>query len=291
MNFQFLGEKIVRALNCVKNLDKLYEIRLRAGFGVRIVYGFDKYYLSEHGIAEFENNSIKVSNKDIEDVINRLTERSFYAFNDKIKQGYLFANGGIRVGLCGECVFEKEIVTVKNITSLNVRIPHEILGCSNSCYPYMISFENVYNSLIVSPPFCGKTTILKDFVRRINIEKSLNVLLVDERGEFSNIQGANIDSVRFSDKFYAFSSAIRTMSPDVIVTDELCSASDWSSVERAVNSGVKVIASCHADNLCNLTRKEYFKKGLFDKYIFLESNKNLIGKVKNVYDYNLVLIK
>lgn len=287
MDLRFLGDKIIVGLGRLENIEKLYEIRIRVGYGVRIIYDFKKYYLSENGPTIFENNAITINETDVQKIISSLTDKSFYAFNDRIKQGFLTSEDGIRVGLCGECVFDKEIVTIKNITSLNVRIPHEIIGASKYCFPIIASENMIKNSLIVSPPFCGKTTILKDLARRINREMDYNILLIDERGEFSNVCGTNIDSIKYSDKFYAFSCALRSMSPEIVITDELCNERDWELIKSAIDCGVKIIASCHSERIDELQSKRFFLKGLFDRFVFLESKKELIGKVKCVYDKDL----
>jgi stage III sporulation protein AA len=283
MNLQFLGDKILKGISCIKDKEKLYEIRIREGFGVKVVYDFNKYFLSENGLTDYSNNSIKITSEQLKKIIEILTDKSYYAFNDKIKQGYLVSEDGVRIGISGECVFDKEIVTIKNVTSLNVRIPHDIKGCCNFCYPYIVNDEKTYNTLVVSPPFCGKTTILKDISKRLNFETNFNILLIDERGEFSNVKGENIDSIKFSDKFYAFSCALRSLSPEIVITDELCAKKDWELAKTVINSGVKIIASCHAENIEQLKNKDFYISGIFDRIIFLHSDKKFVGKVKNVY--------
>ena len=290
MNLQFLDDKILKGISCIKDKEKLYEIRIREGFGVKVVYDFKKYFLSENGLTDYSNNSIKINYEELQKIIERITDKSYYAFNDQIKQGYLISENGVRIGIAGECVFDKEIVTIKKVTSLNVRIPHEIKGCANFCYQYILNDCQVSNTLIVSPPFCGKTTILKDLSKRLNLETNFNILLVDERGEFSNVKGENIDSIKYSDKFYAFSCALRTLSPEIVITDELCTKGDWQLAKTVINSGVKIIASCHAENIEQLKNKDFYISGIFERIIFLHSDKNYIGKIKNVYDEREIVI-
>lgn len=286
MNLPFLSNEVNFALNCIKNKDKIYEIRIKENYGIKIVYGFKKYFLCENGLTEFENNSIKITFSDIEEIISKLTKRSFYAYNDRIKQGFLTYEGGVRIGLAGECVFEKEIITIKNINSLAIRIPHEILDCSNYCYKYIKNYDYLYNTLIISPPFCGKTTILKDVVRKLNLENKYNILVIDERGEFCSVKGANVDSILYSDKFYAFTCGLKSMAPDIVVTDELITDLDWKMVKSSISCGVKIIASCHAESIENLKDKEFFLPKIFDRVIVLENNRNLIGRIKAVYNKN-----
>ena len=207
-----------------------------------------------------------------------------YAYNECLKKGFLTTRQGVRIGLAGECVYDNDkIITIKNITSLNIRVPHFIENSADKIYKYVLDKE-INSSLIISPPFYGKTTMLKSIVKKLDSEDNYNILVVDERNEFSYIVGANIDSIKFCNKEYAFSYGIRSMSPDVIITDELMGKNDWKSVELAINSGVKVIASCHAENLKQLIDKESFISGLFQRYVVLDSHSGRAGIVYKVYN-------
>ena len=126
---------------------------------------------------------------------------------------------------------------------------------------------------------------LKDLILKIDRKYAVPILIIDERGEFEDIKGENIDSVKYSDKLYAFNYALRSMSPRVIITDELMTEEDWKCAYSASNSGVKIIASCHAETIENLTRKDFFKQGIFDRYAFLQSEGEP-GKIKAIYDEN-----
>ena len=286
MNFDFLGEKIVQALNNV-DVNVLYEIRLRENFPVKIKLGTKFYVLKEYGVNN--GNAILCDKKLLANIIDRITNKSLYAFNDKIKRGYLTFNG-VRLGLAGECVIDKgQVLTLKNITSLNVRIPHEISGCSRKIFKYVYSEKVVRNTLIISPPFCGKTTILKDIALKLNSLNKFNVMIIDERGEFENVNGENIDKITYSNKLYGFQYGIRSLSPNVVIVDELVSDDDWLCVKSASESGVKIIATCHAENIDNVKNKNYFIKGVFDKYVILK-NGVIPGLLDIVYDKNFNLI-
>ncbi len=283
MNLDFLPEKIYNALKYI-DIDKLYEIRLRAFYPITANYDFKSVYISNLGITLMKNNGIVCDKAYIDEIIEKVTEHSLYAFNDKIKQGYLTIDG-IRIGLAGECVYDKsELITIKNITSLNIRIPHEIENCSKTVINHVLTNDNdFYNTLLLSPPFCGKTTVLKDLVKKINNRTDKSILIVDERGEFANVTGLRIDSIKYSEKQYAFDYGIRSMSPSLIITDELCSKNDWLCALRAVSSGVKVIASCHAKTVNDLEQKEYFIKNIFDRYIILDK---INSEKQNIQIYN-----
>ena len=276
MNLNFLPSRYKETFNKI-DLYKLTEIRMRVGFNVKIVLNNKRISLK----------NLICEEKDIEYVLKCVTESSLYAFNDRIKEGYITTKEGVRIGLSGECVFDKnEIVTIKNINSLNVRIPHSIYGCSKQIIPYILLNGQVKNTLIISPPFLGKTTILKDLVNVLNELNSLSILIIDERGEFSNSSGENIDILSYCNKTYAFECGIRSMSPSVIITDELSGIKDWQGVETVKNSGVKIIASCHGESVFDIVNKKDYIKDIFDVFIQLKSQ-GLPGQISKIFDGKL----
>lgn len=291
MNFDFLPEDIKLAISKL-NVDKLTEIRLRIGYPILINYCNQRVFLSVlNGHELRKENSIICIKSHIDFIIDKVCERSIYAYNDRICNGYLTTSDGIRIGVAGECVFNKDnIVTIKDFSSLNIRIPHIIKGCCDVFYQKLFN-ENgkLLNTLIISPPFFGKTTLLKDLAIKLNEETILSILIIDERGEFSQIKGENIDVIKYSDKYYAFNYALRSLSPNIVITDELINERDWLYVKNAVNSGVIVVASIHSDSIINLQTKSHFIHGLFDRYVLLDSIKTP-GVVKNVFNKDFIKI-
>ncbi len=289
MNLDFLPKKFYYAISKL-DFDKLYHIRLRAGFAVTIIYDSQKLFLGQGGVTLSTNNAIVCDTNDINEIIVNVTERSLYAFNEKIKQGYINTKSGIRIGLLGECIFDKgQIITIKNINGLSIRIPHEIVGAANLVVEKVVCNNEVYNSLIVSPPGYGKTTILKDLTKQLNYKYKYSILIIDERGEFLNISGENIDAIRYSDKLFAFNYSIRSIAPEIVITDELCTIEDWNAVKFCANCGVKVIASCHGKDIDDVINKDFYIKNVFDRYIILDSG-NAPGQLLNVYDGRLNLL-
>ncbi len=282
MDLSFLPFEIYTSLQSI-NLDNLYEIRLRAGFPVLINIDNKRRFLNKLG-SNNTNEYVYCKTEELNSIILNVCEHSLYAYNDRICDGYLTTKDGIRIGIAGECVFEKNrIVTIKNFSSLNIRIPHEIIDCSKKIFNYIVENNSVSNTLIISKPFCGKTTILKDLARLINLNLTCSTLIIDERGEFSNIKGQNIDILKFTNKEYALSVGLRSMSPEIIITDELYTVSDWQFAKRASNSGVKIIASVHAEKIQDLIFKDCFIKDVFDRYVLLESKSQpgVLDKVLN----------
>ena len=281
MNFEFMPLDYQKVLN---NNDAICEIRLRRGFPVKVKVGIKDFYLTKDKLTVNRNDAIICEDKHICEIINNVTKRSIYAFNDRIKKGYLTFGNGIRIGLAGECVYEHEIVhTIKNFTSLNIRLPHNVKGCSNLLLKKIVVENSIYNTLIVSPPMQGKTTILKDIAINLSNMNIGSVMIIDERGEFVGVKGENIDVIINSDKLFGFEYGIRSLSPRVVITDELQTEFDWKSVEKASNSGVNVIASCHAFDIFDVLKKDYFTKGVFQRYVVLKTREK-IGEIYKVYD-------
>lgn len=281
MDLYFLPENIKNAVAKL-DYDKLYELRLRRNAPVKVWYNFKKYYLGADFITLDPKNALVCTNENIESIIYTVTEYSLYAANERIKDGFVTTHGGVRLGIGGECVTENgKVVTIKNFSSLCIRFPHEIVGAADKlCEAAFVG--GIKNLLIISPPGFGKTTLLKDILRRYS--DAFNTLVIDERGELSDCP--NADFIRFSDKNYAFDYGVRTLAPEIVITDELGSETDWRCVEKASASGVKIIATAHGGSLADITAKSGFKMGVFERYAVL-SSEGAAGRLKKLYDGNL----
>ena len=279
----------------VKNFsfDNINEIRMRVGEKIVVVAGKKKYYLKD------QDNYLIVSQVMLEQFILRISENSIYAFNDSIVNGYITLPQGIRVGISGYVVRDRDkVVTIKEFQAVNIRIPHIIVNCSLPAYEYIVD-ETVKNTLIISPPGAGKTTFLRDFIYQLSEHNTgLNVLVADERNEMlsitkgeSNIKlGGFCDVYTNCSKEFAFKNGIRSMCPDVIVTDEIDIENDVGSILDAINCGVSVVASIHAKDIGQLKRKKSFDyildQKLFSRYIVL-SKEDGLGTIANIYDERL----
>ncbi len=282
--------------------DKLNEIRLRLGQGVVVDICSKKYYLSTDGLTSKEEDSIFVDLDMMYDVIKRASEHSIYAVNNQLRKGFITVLGGIRLGISGEVVYDDDQVkTIKNFNAINIRIPHEIKNCSLNVFSYLVE-ESFNNTLVIAPPGCGKTTFIRDVMYQLsNQNYCYNVLLVDERCEIANCHNGKpqLDIGKFADvysccdKQFGFENGVRSMRPDIVVTDELATEHDIHSIEYVANCGVKVLSSVHASSIEDLKTKPYFKDLLsnkvFKRYIIL-SNKNGPGTYQGVYDENFRLI-
>lgn len=295
---RILPEFLVDILNNKLNYDKVYELRIRSGGPITVNYGGKYYYLNPEGIGAKNGGSIVTDRKMIEAIIYKAADYSMYAVNNQLKQSYITVTGGIRIGICGELVIEDEhIKGVKNFTSLIIRIPHEVIDCAFNAFQFLAKDE-LFNSLIISPPGCGKTTFLRDMARLLSDNEPIrNTLIVDERYEIASCYGGvtqlNVgsftDVISNCNKRYGFEQGIRAMKPDVIITDELADEEDLDAVIYAAGCGVKIIASIHAGDHLDLINKEGFekliKKRVFERYVVLSSRRGP-GTYEGIYDGN-----
>ena len=258
-----LPEKIYES---IKNVDMstVNEVRLRVGAPI-LLLGTKKWYLGLSGLVQNEKEAIICSGSIISEILKIISNNSLYTINDQLIQGFVTVDG-IRIGVAGEFVMMSGAVkTIKNISSLNIRIPHFIKNCSLPVYNYLNNLTPL-NTLIISPPGAGKTTFLRDYIYQISTRNTLNILVVDERNEITTIAEKifnSVDIYKNCTKQYAFENGIRSMRPDVIVTDEINLTNDIDTIENALTSGVKVVATIHAKDINQLKKKSGFDEIIF----------------------------
>lgn len=287
---KYIPRRLRKYLSMIR-LNEAEEVRLRMGRPLMVYFNDGGYFIDEHArLSKNKDNGVIVENTDIEEAIELISESSLYAFEDCLKQGYITICGGHRVGLCGSAVLEKGVIaSQKNISSINYRLSREIMGAAEKLIPYCIKEGRVLNTLIISPPGCGKTTMLRDLIRIIS-QKGYRVSAADERNEISAVHngyvgynlGYSCDVLEGASKSEAMLILLRTMSPQVIATDEIGLKEDIYAVERAIFSGVSVIATVHSQNLEALKKANISWIDKFECFVTL-SHREGPGTVEEVF--------
>lgn len=262
-----------------KIIDEMQEIRFRTNRPILLKLR-EKDLILQYNISQSE----------ILQILERLCENSIYAYKNQICEGFITIKGGHRIGLTGSCVIENgKITNIKYISSLNFRIAREILNCSTRVLREIIDIENktIYNTIIVAPPGKGKTTVLRDLIRRlsdgideINFEgKTCGV--VDERGEIAamykgvpqNDVGIRTDIIENVSKNQGIHMLIRTMAPEIIACDEIGSKEDVEAIHYALYSGVKGIFTMHGRSVEDIKNNkqiyELVENNEIQKVVFL----------------------
>jgi len=267
----------------------LEEIRIRLDKPLMVIAGEKDYILTERGLPTLDiSKAYIVTKDDVLKTFQLISDYSIYAVEEELRNGFLTLRGGYRVGIAGKVVLENgAIKTLKHVSGFNIRINREIKGISKRILPYITEpLETVYNTLIISPPQCGKTTLLRDIALNISngIEGYLRgkkVSIIDERSEIAgcymgvpqNDVGIRTDVIDACPKAQGILMVIRAMSPEVIVTDEIGRREDVVAINEAVNSGVKVITTVHGKNLEEVSKKphvsELVANGIFERYVIL----------------------
>jgi len=287
----------VRQLMKKEKLNPAYlqEIRLRTGQPLLL-----RYKGEERFVGEICGGAYVVTRKDIREMLDYISSYSLYAYEQEMRQGFITIEGGHRVGLAGQVIVEDgKVKNLKHISSIHVRMSHEAVGCADKIFPYVTRRKGLYHTLIVSPPGCGKTTLLRDMIRQVSdgnpYLKGRAVGVVDERSEIGgcymgvaqNKLGIRTDILDCCPKAEGMIMLIRSMGPEVIAVDEIGAGEDVHAIEYAMHCGCKMIATAHGYSMEELKKKpvfeHIFREKRFERYIFLK-NRRRVGEIHSIYD-------
>ena len=284
---KIIPEYIFCELNSI-GFDNIEEIHLRANSNVVIVSNSNKKTLNKGRLGIIPNKEL------LENIVLKASNYSLYSVQNQLKNGYLTLENGIRIGISGE--FSYDNFNVKNIYSLNIRLPHQVKNCSKNVFPKLFSDGQFLNTLILSPPSAGKTTLLRDILYQFNfLDKIYNIALIDDRNEISALKNGlpscdlykHIDIISNLDKYKGIMLAIKNLNPDIIATDEITEESDCIAIEKTFNNGINIISTIHGKNIDELQRKDCLKnilrQKIFDRFIIL-SKINTTGEIVAILD-------
>ena len=257
--------------------EELQEIRLRVGRPLMVQAAGRKYFVAPRGQLLGEaQGAMTITGDMLMKSLELMSSYSLFAFENEMRNGYITVEGGHRIGLTGRVMAEEgHIRHIRNISGLNVRLAHERLGCADEVLPFILKDGRMQHVLIVSPPGCGKTTLLRDLIRQISDVLQLTVGVADERSEIGGCYrgvpqcnvGLQTDVLDGCPKAEGMLLLLRTMNPQVIAVDELGGPEELRAVETIANAGVRLICTAHSNTLEELKKKPGFRE-LFDKRIF-----------------------
>lgn len=280
--------------NELRNLDweQVQEVRLRVGQPIRLIYKGEELLVGR--------NLEPTTKADIGEMMEYVSRYSLYAYEDELRQGYITIEGGHRVGVVGKAVIEGHSVkNLKYISAINLRVSHQIKGCGSQWLPYLYEKDRLCNTLIISPPRGGKTTLLRDLVRLISKSGSDHYIsavgVVDERSEIAGCfegvpqhdLGPRTDVLDACPKAEGMLMLIRSMSPQVIAVDEIGGIADVEAMEYALHCGCTMIATIHGHSLDEIKNKEVLQSLIcssgFNRFLVLGSGDSM-GRVQGIYD-------
>lgn len=276
-----------------QTLGRITEIRLRTGAPVYIYGQGREWSLWENGLTSV--NGYIFSKEEAEQFWRNISDYSSYTLLESQRQGFVTVKGGHRIGLCGELAVENgQVRHMRRITSFCVRIAHQCIGCGARSFDFLSENGRPLSALIISPPGCGKTTLLRDLARMFS-DNGCSVCIADERNEIAACRdgvptlqvGKRTDVYAGCPKDIAMENMLRSLRPELIITDELGGGGDIPAAAECVKCGVSVIASAHGSSYEDIAERgmcgPLIKYNAFQRFIIL-SDRQGPGTLESVLD-------
>lgn len=242
---------------------EIQEIRLRAGKSLQIIRHGTAFTVTGQGQLTAPNSTgIPVTRQALDTVFQNICAHSIHSWQAAIRQGFITIAGGSRVGLCGTAVMQQDTLeTVRTVSGLNIRIASERIGCAEPLCAQLADRLTTGGILIAGAPASGKTTILRDLARMLG--DTHRICLLDARGELAAMQnglpqfalGAQTDVFDGYPKALGMEIAVRVMSPEILICDEIGGADEADTLMQSLHTGVQIIASAHAGSLHELAER------------------------------------
>lgn len=285
----------------VVDFDQVQEIRLRVHAPLLMICNNREYYITPDGTLSMRaEEAYLVTREALRETLDYMSSYSLYAFEEEIRQGFITIQGGHRIGIAGKTITDGHgIRSMKFISFINVRLSHQVKGCAAAVIPYLYEHDMILHTLIISPPRCGKTTLLRDIIRQVSNgsgeHPGLTVGVIDERSEIGacyqgvpqNELGIRTDILDCCPKAQGMMMLIRTMSPQVIAVDEIGSREDMEAIEYVMNCGCKLVATVHGSSIEDIKQKPVLRKMVlekwFERYVIL-NNRGRTGNIGEIYD-------
>ncbi len=282
------------------DLSRLQEIRLRADRPLLLRYESLEYGVTPEGaLTKRPECGVCVNSRELEETLEHVSGYSLYAFDEELKQGFLTIPGGHRVGVAGRLVMEDgRVRCIRHISYVNIRLSHQVKGCADSVMRYLVSGGQLCHTLVISPPRCGKTTLLRDMIRQISDGTpylgGMTVGVVDERSELAgaylgmpqNDLGLRTDVLEGGLKAESMMMLLRSMSPQVIAVDEIGGSEDCRALENVFHCGCRLIATVHGVSFEEIKKRPLLRgmlrEQMFERYIVLEGDP--AGSVREILD-------
>lgn len=273
---------------------QLEEIRIREDRPLEISWSGDYAFVTkESGLVRDPLGAYTPGSEECKILLEILTNHSVYSFEEELRRGFITITGGHRVGLAGRTVLESgRVRTIRDVSSFNIRVAREVIGVSKVILPHLIDLfgGRIHNTLIVSPPQQGKTTLLRDLARTISsgdktamqgVARGFKVGIVDERSEIAASvkgvprfdMGPRTDVLDGCPKAEGMMMMIRSLSPELIVVDEIGRPEDAEALHEALHGGISVIATAHGYGMSDIklrpVLRDLIAEKLFKRYVVL----------------------